>query len=70
MSAGATMVDANVQLETFKIEQWKKIGELEATMRTTYPAAMLQDSDDVVVSTIMAPADADKPHPKTKLYLS
>ena len=32
----------SVVLETFKIEseQWKKTGEQEATVRTTYPAAM------------------------------
>ena len=35
-------LDNLVQLETFKIEseQWKKTGEQEATVRTTYSAAM------------------------------
>ena len=44
-------------------------GELEATMRTTYLAAMIQDSDNVG-STIVAQVDADKPYPQTELYLS
>ena len=59
----------SVQLETFmiKIEESKNIGELEASVRTTYAAAMLQE---VVASTIMTPADVDKPYPQTTLYLS
>ena len=30
---------------------------------------MIQDSDDVMVSTIMATMDMDKPRPQTELYL-
>ena len=49
-----------------QVEQWKKREELEATVRSTYWAVILQnsDSDDIVASTIMATADTDKPHPQ------
>lgn len=52
-----------VQLETFKItiEQWKNIREREATVWATYPAATIQDLEDVVVFTIVVPTDTDKP---------
>ena len=32
--------------------------------------AMIQDSDNIVVSTIVAPVNVDKPHLQTELYLS
>ena len=52
-----------VQLETFKItiEQWKNIREREAIVWTTYPAATIQDLEDVVVFTMVVPTDTDKP---------
>ena len=39
-------------------------GELEATVRFAYQAAILQNSDAVVASTIVATLGTDKPHPQ------
>ena len=51
--------------ETSMIERWRKPGELRAALKAIFqPPSRQPDSDDVVVSTIMATTHTDKPRPQ------
>ena len=55
--------------ENLNIVSLETKGELEATLRATYWAAILQDSGDTVASTIVTTMDVDKNALITELYI-